>query len=322
MLVRRVVSFAFIVVAAVMVAGPLAAQGPGSDSCVTQSLNGKWSNWEVNVIEGPCPVDCSTNLDGQSIQCNSGLDCTGIVYEISKAGKSYWTDESAIDGDGESGLAVTKSSGGKGVVILARGPIPPGFGGNGITVYPPCVGFSEFLELGEGSCHEQAIRYSPPGGNPEGFQFSVVVEGARDFATTAIGIKKSKKEYCEILGFGREIPDSCVPSCGNFNANQTITRKEILDFKGCKLEFIFDLATGAVIDVDLFDDPEAPDDCDFVEFGVGEMTLNIPDGNPARSISIPLDATFGDGLISAGTESCSCRVIAGRVYCWGKSCPN
>lgn len=321
MLVRKVVVFAFVVAAAVLAAGPTAAQGPGSDSCVTQSLNGKWSNWEVTVVEGPCPVDCATNLDGQSIECNSGLDCTGIVYEISTAGKSYRVDKAAIDDSGETGLAVSRRGGGKGVVILARGPIPSGFGGNGITVYPPCAGFTEFLKLGEGSCHEQAILYSPPEGNPDGFRFSVVVEGARDIATTAIGIKKSKKEYCEILGFGRRIPDSCVPGCGNFNVNQTITKTEILNFKGCFVQFDFDLNTGEVLGVYKVEPPEDyeggvdPDDCDLVPFDIGELTLEIPNS------TVPMGGTFGDGFISAGTDSCSCRVIGGRVYCWGRNCP-
>ena len=313
------------VMAWALVAVPLSAQGSLPDSCVTASLDGKWSNWEVEVVEGPCPVSCADNLDGQTIECNSGFDCTGIVYEINGAGKSLELDESIKDGGStDRSTIATKGGGGKGVVILARGPVPPGFGGNGIEVYPPCVGFSTFLELGEGSCHEQAILYTPPRGNPDGFRFAVVVEGARDIATTAIGIKQSKKEFCEILGFGRQIPDSCVPSCGNFNANQTITRKEILDFKGCKLEFIFDLASGAIVDVDLVEG--APEDCDFLELGVDELTLNVPDiqggKNSNTKTSIPLGGTFGDGLISVGTDSCSCRVIGGRVYCWGLRCPN
>ena len=108
----------------------------------------------------------------------------------------------------------------------------------------------------------------------------------------------------------------CVPSCGNFDENQTITKTETLNFKGCLLEFEFWLETGAVKSVTLLN-PE--DDCDFIDFGIDELDLGIP--ATLTSPATTLDATFGDGFLSAGPDSCSCRVIGGRVYCWGRNCP-
>ena len=338
---------AMFAVAALMVV-PVAAQtsvGTPPTSCSTEPSffydkagndaakdNGQ-SSWDVEVIDGPCPVACPSHgeayssngenpyTDGNTLPCNIGETlCTGILYGVTATGSSA-TDL---------------------VGILARGPLPYGFGEYDVS--GPCEGDPDDLMLGMNSCHEQLISYIPADGpedfakeNGYDFVFAVVGEGNRDISSTTVAVAEeeyyapsarspapSKEngygyyvEYCEILGLGREIPDSCVPACGNYNANQTITKTEVLDFKGCKVQFVFDLNTGAVLDVALFEDPEepSPPDCDLAEFGIGALELDIPGS------TTPAKATFGEALVSAGTESCSCRIIGGRVYCWGRNCP-
>ena len=141
-------------------------------------------------------------------------------------------------------------------------------------------------------------------------------------ATTTVAVAEDYGEgwgveYCTIKGLGRQIPDSCVPACGNFNANQTITKTEVLDFKGCKIEFVFDLTTGAVISAGIYQGEPSPPECKFSEFEIGDLQVGIPGTSDPEQQK----ATFGQALVSAGQESCSCRVIGGRVYCWGQNCP-
>ena len=206
----------------------------------------------------------------------------------------------------------------------------------------PCVGDSA-TNSGVGSCHENAIRYNPDDVVDGPFWFAV--QGLREFAATTLTLKSNKIDRCEILGVGdlleeNVLPDGCVPSCGNFDEEQTITKTEILDFKGCKARFEYNLATGSVLnfgaacDTGLFptvnltnccaenpNDPNciplAADPCDFPEYLAddGGVTVTLPFS------SGPVPINFGDGLVSIGTESCSCRVIGGRIYCWGQRCP-
>jgi len=338
MLIRRVMTCAFAVAAAVLLAAPVAAQtsdGAPPTFCSTEpnyylykagrvsAEDNGFSSWDVEVIDGPCPVACPSIEEGKSVKgvnlsengyslpCNvieeGDALCTGILYGVTATGQ-YETDL---------------------VGILARPPIAYGFGED--YVFDRCEGDPFDLGLGINNCHEQVITYEVPSPGPVekngpsyDFVFAVVGEGNRDVSSTTVAVGEDIEgyyvEYCEIQGLGRQIPESCVPACGHFNANQTITKKEILDFKGCKLEFVFDLDTGGVIDVNLLgpQGPQNPNDCEFSEFPVGQLKLNIPTGTNG---SVGLDATFGEALVSAGTDSCSCRVIGGRVYCWGRNCP-
>jgi hypothetical protein len=210
------------------------------------------------------------------------------------------------------------------------------------AIAAPCEGDSS-LQMGEGVCHQQAVRFNP--NDVANGEFWVAVPGLRELTVTTLSAKGNgpKIERCQTVGVGdlMEVEDSevalCVASCGNFDPNQTITKTEILDFKGCKAKFEFNLATGEVVDFGLAPaqcsdstccqdnpldpyccTPGTPDCCKEVDFFTTQLTLEAQ-GVPGFD---PKDATFGDGLINIGPDSCSCRVIGGRVYCWGKNCPN
>lgn len=286
----------FVVAAVGLLAAPVAAQDPVPFECTT---NGG-ANWTVSTW-GPCSVSCSP-ADWTDGFCNSGSDCTGIEYDV--------TSNFGASADH--------------VFTLIRdvGLDGTNFHGDEGTVYPPCAG-DDLLGGGALMCHEQAIKMDPD--NNVNDAFRIVVEGKYVPTWTSVYFKKGRKitESCRIPGLGSDsslFSGSCVPSCGNFNENQTITKTEILDFKGCKLVFQFDLSTGAIVDVYEPLDNSNPAACEFVEFEVGDISLTVPHEDELGGFSTMI-ATFGDGFISAGDNSCSCRVFAGRVYCWGSPCP-
>jgi hypothetical protein len=174
------------------------------------------------------------------------------------------------------------------------------------------VGDASITGLGVLTCHEQVMLYNPKQSKAERFQ--VIAEGMRETSTTTVAVRKGNLlGSCEIAGVGEEIAidttGACVPSCGDFDPNQTLTRTEILNFKGCRVEFTFDLTTGAVESAVPLD----PLECDFYDLPAEQFQV-IVDG-------VTLNTTFGDGILSAGDNSCTCRSIGRRVYCWGKSCP-
>lgn len=277
-------------------------------------------------------VDCDDPANGGMylVEVPDGA-CTGVQY--------------TVDGNQARNLAQT--------AVLAYNPeyldpettdaFPKAGPSGSNDVRDRCQGDSA-NQLGINSCHEQAIRYNPDFVANNTFWF--VVEGNRVPSATTLTIKTStnKSAYCEILGVGdlmeeNILPDGCVPSCGNFDEDQTITKTEILDFKGCKARFEYNLTTGSVLnfgaacDTELFPSvnpttccaenpndptctPVADNPCDFPTYSAENQNVQvILDGAPA------LPVNFGDGLVSIGTESCSCRVIGGRIYCWGQTCP-
>lgn len=281
---------AFVVGAVVILSAPQTAQAELPLTCNTNE--GGDNKWDISVTGGPCPVDCNSPLDTSgNLQCFGAGLCTGVSYYI----------------DGKVGADH--------VAVLARGPVV-----DPEDAFAPCAG-DPVTGLGVHTCHEQTIRYNAAG--EKRYSFYYVVDGNREPSTTTVSVRKGNiAGSCEIIGVGQEIvvedTGYCVPSCGNFDENQTITRREVLNFKGCWLQFDFDLNTGAVVGVQKVDsdvpgDPDK-DDCDFLDFPVGQLKVTVPGGAAEF-------ATFGDGFISSGTDSCSCRVIGGRVYCWGRPCP-
>jgi hypothetical protein len=318
MLVRRVLAWVFVVA---VVAVPAAAQDPPLQppfTCETESLDGCWSTWKVDVIDGPCPVACPTEdnpevflLADDRLACNLpdpdtpgsfGNECSAILYRVEKLPICRAPEGADASSGSEFGVQGMECS--HGVATLARGPIPGALGHlPGVSVSEPC----------EGSPHPVKL--------------------------TALAINKCRTEYCEILGFGRQIDDSCVPNCGNFNQNQATTRTEIFEFKTCLVKFEYDALTGGVLDFGLVGvtnacgapgvgtpccavdssglpaRPESENCCRAFTGNVGSLKLEIPGGEGK------LPATFGEAFVSAGTDSCSCRVIGGRLYCWGVNCP-
>jgi hypothetical protein len=313
--------YAFVVAVVALFAAPAAAQNP------TPPVFCALGNWTVDV-DFYGYVDCDVPNDPQDpSQLVGDPDgfCTGVQYSVSgnkpiaQAAVLAYNPAFLYDGLYVKAIAGPSSSN---------------------VVNDPCVGDSS-TNSGVGSCHENAIRYNPEDVADGPFWF--VVEGRREFSATTLTLKSNKLDRCEILGVGdfveeNVLPDGCVPSCGGFDEDQSLIKTEIIDFKGCKARFEYNLLSGAVLnfgaacDTSLFptvdytnccaenpNDPFCNGDPNLVcEF----PTYNAEDGN----VQVELDGidhpvNFGDGLWSIGQDSCSCRVIGGRIYCWGQNCP-
>jgi hypothetical protein len=313
---------AFVVGVMALLAAPVEAQDPApAGGCVI----GKWTA----SVDYFGPVDCSAPNDplnpGLLVENPDGL-CTGVQYSV--GGNKNTIAHAAV-------LAYNP-----GYLYPADGYVDAQVGPSG-EPQAPCDG-DEATNSGVGSCHEQAIRFNPNDVVDGPFWF--VVEGLRQPSATTLTLKSNKTYRCEIKGVGdlvdeNVLPDGCVPSCGDFDEDQSIIKTEIIDFKGCKARFEWNLTNGSVVDfgapcgeifidpddtdllaaccVEYPDDPNCGGDCEFPEYydlDVDLITVDLPDGT-----GVPLN--FGDGLFSIGADSCSCRIIGGRVYCWGRPCP-
>jgi len=177
---------------------------------------------------------------------------------------------------------------------------------NGGTAFAPCDGVGSF---GKGSCHEQAVRTAPD----DSGKFKITLAGQRLPSPTSVAISTDPPQACEILGLGLENSPS---------PDQTTQTTERVDFKGCVVEFTRDASTGEVVSAVLTRD--SPDNCNAPFLGPGREV--IP--QPVTDLEVKLEdgtslgkGKFGEGYISTGSNSCTTRVIGGKVYTWGSPCP-
>ena len=243
--------------------------------------------FRIEVIQGPCAVDNENAPD-----CAVTGAFTGIRYRIT--------------GNPDHVAVLVKKGN---VVSTATGNIVYGLGAGDTTT-----------GLGKHSQHERAVKF---GSGYSSGEFWLVVEGEKLPSLETILAKKgtNRAEPCAIVGLGddgiREEPseDGCVRACGNFHPDQLLKKAEILTFKGCSVMFTYDLFTGQVVDAHLTGESA---ECDFFTANVSDLslTLNVEGGGPLGL------GTIGDGYISTGSDSCTSRVISGRLYTWGNPCPN
>lgn len=208
--------------------------------------------------------------------------------------------------------------------------LAPGCAGSNIAA--ACYG-DNLTGLGKLSCHEQAIRVNPA---PSVTTFTVSAAGRRTLVPSSFVVRNNKHtSACVIAGLGggeqTETADACVSSCGNFHPKQTILKEEVFRFltgtgKSCFARFRRDLSTGEVIDAGLTSTSDAVSpsdiDCDFEEYPVSELQLVLGGSIViGGSSGVGGEGQFGDGFLSTGSESCTTRIIGGRVYTWGDPCP-
>jgi len=171
--------------------------------------------------------------------------------------------------------------------------------------YAACEG-DPVTYLGKRSCHEKAIKINPALLTTA---FWVVVDGQKAPVQTSIAVKKGSciKSY-EVAGLGGAV---------TVNPFSLIKKTQTDIFKGCAVTFEFDSVTGDVLNA--YNDPDKSDpeaDCsDLVVSTVDKLSLTLDGVGSLGSGQI------GDGYISSGTDSCTTRVIGGRVYTWGSPCP-
>lgn len=156
-----------VVMAAGLLGGPIAMAAGSSvptDAPSPPPTSCSTGLFEMAVSSGPSFVSCSA-LGGR---------CTEIEYEV-------------VSGGTPDHVAVLEGVG----VWYVDGP--------GNQWYAPCVG-DEVTDLGERSCHEQAVKVNPTGSVKK---FKVGLAGQRKSSPTSIATKKgSKKGSCAILGIG------------------------------------------------------------------------------------------------------------------------
>jgi hypothetical protein len=277
-----------VVVAAV---GLLAATGAASD-CNTPTpapspppKSCSTGLFQVSVSSGPDFVSCTPTASNPSGRC------TEIGYTVSPLSSYGFPDQvTALEGIG---------------IQYVTGP--------GGQWFPPCVGDLVNV-IGLRSCHEQAAKFNP---NSNAKTFTIGLAGERKPGPTTVATRKGllKLGQCTILGIGLD---------GVASPDQTTQSAETINFKGCLVRFTRDPATNDVVRAQLLTPTgDSGKECQ-------SPTLNgaIIDPRPVGDIEVFLgDSTlgpgkFGDGYISTGDESCTTRVIGGKVYTWGtKPCP-
>jgi hypothetical protein len=242
--------------------------------------------FQIEVSSGPSFVSCNptaTNPSGQ---------CTEIEYKVVAGGKPDHV--AAVEGVG---------------VQYVTGP--------GNQWYPPCVG-DPVTDVGEKSCHEQAAKFNP---TYSVLKFKIGLAGQRSSSPTTVATKKGYNVgTCRILGIGLETAAS------QFQSTQ---KTETVNFKGCAVTFVRDVSTGAVVSAELNTEESTkpacsasgadPEDCcsDVITSNIDKLslTLDVPGVGELGAGQI------GEGYISSGTNSCTTRVLGGRVYTWGSPCP-
>jgi hypothetical protein len=182
----------------------------------------------------------------------------------------------------------------------------------GFQSYAACTG-DPVTELGKGSCHEKAVKVNP--NSAAAGQFWLVVDKTK---TSTLQSMVAKKGSCSkafaVAGLGLDV-----------NPFQAAQKVETVNFKGCAVKFQFDVSTGAVVSAALDPDdstkpvcPTGVNDGSCCAFNggedVGHLELSL-NGQPLGA------GVFGEGYVSSGTNSCTTRVIGGRVYSWGSPCP-
>lgn len=180
------------------------------------------------------------------------------------------------------------------------------------TVYAACKG-DPATGLGVNSCHEKAIALGGCGGGATA-EFWVVVAGKRGPVQQSVALKKSScVKSVAITGLGYEISE--------FAPLQTV---ESINFKGCVVDFTRDPLTGSVTNAVLNQLASTKPRCDTSSQTncCSEVISNTVDKLSLTLNGVPLgDGQIGDGYVSSGTNSCTTRVVGGRVYTWGSPCP-
>jgi len=273
--------------------GLLAATGAASD-CNTPTpapspppTSCSTGLFQVSVSSGPNFVSCAATATNPSGRC------TEIGYTVSPLSSYAVPDQvTALEGIGIQYVT-----------------------GRGGQWYPPCVGdLVNFI--GVRSCHEQAAKFNP---NSSAKTFAIGLAGERKPGPTTVATRKGllRLGQCTILGIGLE---------GVASPDQTTQTTENINFKGCVVQFTRDPATGEVVKAQLLTDfGDSGIACESPTLNIGDKTI---DPKPVGEIEVFVagkdlgPGKFGDGFVSTGNDSCTTRVIGGKVYTWGtKPCP-
>jgi hypothetical protein len=248
----------------------------------------------VTVVAGPCPVSTTNPVPDKS-SCEASGAYTGILYHV------------------------TGSPDYIAALVTANNTVV-----SGGRTYEPCKG-DPVTDLGDRSCHEQAVTF---GCNSASVDFWIVVAGRKGPVLQSVALKKdSCIQSVAVTGLGYDI--------SQFQVTQNT---ESVDFKGCVVDFVTDPLTGTVLSATLNTDKSTikdvcptsgsitPGTCcsEPISYDVSKLKLSVTDDQFGCSEAHPCSlggGQFGNGYVSSGTNSCTTRVIGGRVYSWGSPCP-
>ncbi len=240
-------------------------------------------NPTITIAAGPCPVASANPTVCEPAESVTGW--TGIKYVVSGSPDHVAT-------------VVTANN----VVVSVPG----------VQFYAACVG-DPVTGLGKGSCHERALKVNP---NALTGVFWLVVQKQKAGILQSIVAKKgSCSKSFAVPGLGYDV--------NPFVAAQKV---ETVNFKGCAVTFRYDVMSGAVLSATL----EAPPVSTKPACGVGQndnTCCAFNGGDDVSNLELTLNGqslgagVFGDGYVSSGQNSCTTRVIGGRVYSWGSPCP-
>jgi hypothetical protein len=182
---------------------------------------------------------------------------------------------------------------------------------SGNSAYAACSG-DGVTGLGKYSCHEKAVRFNPAlykQGNSlvTGDRFLwVVVAGNKQPIQTSIAVKKgSCVQSYSVIGLGLDF-NAVAP------VTETLTHENPTTQEKCSVEFTLDSIGGNVLSAKL-----TPDS---IQAGCNLRVDNAPDVE-IKINGILHRMKFGQGYFQSGEQSCTTRVIGGRVYSWGNPCP-
>jgi hypothetical protein len=215
--------------------------------------------FEMAVSSGPSPVDCSAP---------GGL-CTEIEYEV-------------VSGGTPDHVAVLEGIG----VWSVDGP--------GNQWYQPCKG-DEVTDLGERSCHEQAVKVNP---SDSVKKFKVVLAGQRKSGPTSIATKKgNKKGSCRILGIGLDAAAGAGPL-------DIVTTSKTQTFGDC----IVTVKTPATGDVVVEIAEGSPEECYLLD----------PDGTELQDVELTVPGHEGP---LTGLQAEAFSFVTSGSRCWSQVVP-
>lgn len=277
-------NLAFLSCAVVAAVGLLAAPAAMATGFSCNSFNPS-----VTVTAGPCPVT-DANATGGCQPQESITGFTGIKYRVTG------------NADYIAALVTANNT------VVSSGRVYPGCPASG-------SGGDPVTDLGERSCHEQTVTLGCNAVNAT-TDFWIVVQGRKAAVLQSIAVKRNScvKSFA-IAGLGYDV-----------NPFQQTQKTETVNFKGCAVTFTYDVISGAVINAVQEPPPLSTkpacvgtqNDGTCCAFNGGEdvslleLTLN------GHSLGT---GQFGQGYVSSGQNSCTTRVIGGRVYTWGSPCP-
>lgn len=278
-----------IVAAATLLATPAAmASGGGSSSCsASPSIEVAADAYGVPT---PCPVKIVLGVP-QCTGPNEAAELTGIRYK-KKAGASSF--------DHVATLVTSNNS----IVI------PSGY-----QVFTNCKG-DPVTQLGYRSCNVNTVKVN---GTTAAADFWVVVSGRKLPVDSAMATKSGSSSSSI----------KCFPIRGlglTASSDQLIQQvQRVTSQDGCAVDFITDSLTGEVLSAKLT--PESIDNnCNSPSLNVDGETIN-----PLNAEEFELTRPgfpgnygkwkFGEGYVRSGDNSCTTRIIGGRVYTWGAPCP-